>query len=161
LWGTPKADALTGGGMNDVIYGSGGRDVLKGLAGNDKLYGGAGKDVLSGGLGQDVFVFNTKLSKTNALNKKHNLDKVTDFVVVDDTIHLAKSVFTKIAKKGVLKKDAFYMGVEAHDSSDRIIYNKKTGALSYDRDGDGAHEAIQIATLSKNLKLNHKDFFIL
>ena len=42
-----------------------------------------------------------------------------------------------------------------------IIYNKKTGALFYDQDGTGAHEAIQIATLSKNLKMTYHDFFVI
>ena len=41
-----------------------------------------------------------------------------------------------------------------------MIYNKKTGALFYDQDGNGSHGAIQFATLSKNLKLTHKDFFV-
>ena len=35
---------------------------------------------------------------------------------------------------------------------DRIVYNKNYGALYYDNDGNGAHAAIQIATLSKMLK---------
>jgi len=161
IWGTPKANVLTGGDYNDVIYGLGANDVLKGGGGNDTLYGGAGRDVLTGGKGQDVFVFDTKLAKTNAAYHRTGLDKITDFVAADDTIDLVRRVFTKIGKMGVLKKDAFYSGAAAHDASDRIIYNKKTGALFYDQDGNGAHEAIQIATLSKNPKLTYHDFFII
>ena len=141
--------------------GSAARTACSGLAGNDKLSGGLGNDVLTGGTGQDIFVFDAKLSKTNAANKKANLDKIVDFSVPDDTIHLAKSVFTKLAKKGALAKGAFYAGSAAHDKDDRVIYNKKTGALFYDQDGNGSHAAIQFATLSKNLKLNHKDFFVI
>jgi hypothetical protein len=37
--------------------------------------------------------------------------------VADDTIQLAKSVFSKIAKKGVLSSSAFYSGNKAHDAS--------------------------------------------
>lgn len=161
LIGTAAADSLTGEAGNDILKGLAANDMLKGEAGNDKLYGGLGNDVLTGGVGKDVFVFDAKLARTNALNKKQNLDKVTDFKVVDDTVQLAKGVFRAIAKKGVLAKDAFYAGVKAHDTDDRVIYNKKTGAVFYDADGSGAKEAIQIATLSKNLKMTEKDFFII
>jgi serralysin len=69
-------------------------------------------------------------------------------------------VFSHIAHKGVLARDAFYAGAAAHDASDRIIYNNKTGALFYDDDGIGQHAAIQIATLSTNLHLNNRDFYV-
>ena len=159
LWGTAGSDLLQGGDANDILYGQGGNDRLYGGAGNDKLYGRAGKDTLKGDAGQDVFVFDTKLSKSSKVNKA-NLDKITDFTVKDDTIHLAKSVFKKMAKKGVIKSSEFYQGVKAHDESDHIIYNRKTGALFYDADGTGSIAQIQIATLSKNLKLTYKDFFV-
>jgi Ca2+-binding RTX toxin-like protein len=161
LWGASKADRLMGDSMNDAIYGRDGSDWLNGMGGNDRLHGGTGKDVLAGGTGRDVFVFDTRLAKTNAAHRKSELDKITDFVVADDTIHLARQMFTKVGTKGVLKKGAFYLGHAAHDASDRIVYNKKTGALFYDQDGNGAHEAIQIATLSKYLKMTYKDFFII
>ncbi|MGO4705436.1 hypothetical protein AB4072_06625 [Microvirga sp. 2MCAF38] len=159
LTGTAGADTLAGRGNNDVISGLAGKDQLYGNNGNDKLSGGLGNDKLTGGAGQDIFVFDAKLSKTNTLNKKQNLDKILDFVAADDTIHLAKSVFTKIAKKGVLKKGEFYAGTKAHDGDDHVIYNKKTGALFYDADGNGTKEAIQFATLQKFLKLTNLDFF--
>jgi Ca2+-binding RTX toxin-like protein len=155
LTGTPGADSRTGEAGSDLIYGLAGNDVLKGEAGNDKLYGGLGKDVLTGGLGQDVFVFDSKP------NKATNLDKIIDFNVRDDTIHLAKAAFSKIAKKGVLSSKAFYKGAKAHDADDRIIYDSKTGALFYDQDGKGAKVAIQMATLSKNLKMAAQDFYVI
>lgn len=161
IYGTPRADALSGASGNDAIWGLAGKDTLYGNAGNDRLCGGRGNDRLTGGDGFDIFVFDTKLAKSNAANKKANLDKITDFSVSDDTIYLAKSVFKKIAKKGVLSKSAFHKGGEAHDANDRIIYNKKTGALFYDRDGNGDAAQIQIASLSKNLKaISNADFFI-
>ncbi|MGO4389639.1 cadherin domain-containing protein [Microvirga sp. 2YAF29] len=160
LRGTAKNDVLQGRNANDVLYGLNGNDKLYGGAGNDKLYGGAGKDVLDGGSGQDIFVFDTKLSKLSKVNKA-NQDRIVDFDVKDDTIHLKKSVFTKLDKKGVLKSAEFYAGTKAHDASDNLIYNKKTGALYYDADGTGVQEQVQIATLSKNLKLTYKDFFVI
>ncbi|WP_114943588.1 calcium-binding protein [Microvirga calopogonii] len=158
--GTDGPDILIGGDESESLTGKGGNDVVRGNGGDDTLSGGLGNDMLDGGAGKDVFVFDAKLSKTNTLNKKQNLDKIVDFVVADDTIHLAKSVFAKITKKGVLKKSEFYIGSAAHDRDDHVIYNKKTGALWYDPDGNGAKEAIQFATLSKNLKLTNLDFFV-
>jgi hypothetical protein len=154
LVGTPWKDTLNGGDGNDIIKGFGRADILVGGGGNDKLYGGLGKDILTGSAGQDVFVFDTKPGETN-------LDRITDFSVPDDTIYLAKAIFSKIAKKGVLAKAAFHVGEKAHDATDRIIYNKKIGALFYDSDGNGALKAVEFATLARNLKMNEKDFFVL
>jgi Ca2+-binding RTX toxin-like protein len=164
LTGTAGADSLTGENGNDLISGLAGRDALNGLGGKDRINGGAGRDMLTGGGDQDIFVFDAKLAKTNTANKRYNLDRITDFSVKDDTIHLKKSVFKGITKKGVLSKGAFYASTKsaAHDADDRIIYNKKTGALLYDRDGSDHHYgAIQIATLSTKLGLKNTDFFVI
>ncbi|WP_210484611.1 cadherin domain-containing protein [Microvirga antarctica] len=155
LVGTSAVDRLTGDSLDDSLTGLAGNDVLSGLAGNDKLSGGLGRDVLSGGAGRDMFVFDTKP------NARTNLDRVVDFSVPDDTIALAKSVFKGLAKKGGLSKAAFWSGPAAHDDSDRIIYNKKTGALFYDHDGKGHDAAVQIATLSKGLKMAAGDFLVI
>ena len=147
-----------------TLFGTTGKDALAGENGSDKFYGGLGNDTLTGHLGQDVFVFDAKLAKTSTANKRYNLDKITDFSVADDTIHLKKSIFKGIAKTGLLSKDAFYASPKsaAHDASDRIIYNKNTGAVLYDQDGSGhRYEAIQIATLSTKLGLTNKDFFVI
>ncbi|WP_194164599.1 cadherin domain-containing protein [Microvirga thermotolerans] len=153
LTGTAAADALTGEAGGDTLLGLAGNDTLRGLAGNDRLSGGLGRDVLAGGAGRDVFVFDTKPGKTN-------LDRITDFNVAEDTIHLARKVFKGIAKKGVLAKGAFHAGAKAHDADDRVVYDKKTGALFYDADGTGSAAAVQIATLQKNLKMTEKDFYL-
>ncbi|MBZ6075417.1 hypothetical protein [Microvirga puerhi] len=167
LRGTSRADRLSGLDGDDKIYGLAGNDVLRGNGGNDRLYGGAGKDVLYGGAGQDTFVFNT------SLNKKTNLDKIADFSVKDDTLWLdnalfkANKSFYAAIKKGTeakplaLKSAFFKVADAAKDSNDYLIYNKKTGVLSYDPDGSGEKAAIAIATLSKNLKLTYHDLFII
>ena len=165
----PVGKVLNGGRGDDVLQGEAGGDWLKGNAGNDKLfgnggddylYGGIGKDVLSGGAGRDSFVFNTKAAKSN-------IDKVTDFNVFDDSIYLENAIFKALGNKGSinkpvqLKKAEFALGNKAADGSDHVIYNKKTGALFYDADGTGSQAQVQIATLSKNLKMTHKDFFVI
>jgi serralysin len=125
------------------------------------LCGGLGKDTLIGGKGQDAFVFNTKA------DSKRNVDKITDFNVKDDSIWLENAIFKTLGKSGSsatpapLKSNTFYGGSSAHDSNDRIIYNKKTGALFYDADGNGSSKQVQIATLSNKAALTYKDFFVI
>ena len=146
-------DYLSGGDNNDRLYGGRGNDKLNGGSGHDYLYGEFGKDTLTGGKGNDRFVFD--VSPTSA-----NRDTITDFSVRDDSIHLARSIFTKVGPKGGLKSSAFWTGSEAHDANDRIIYNDDTGYLYYDRDGTGGAQQQAIAKLSKHLEITHKDFFI-
>ncbi|MET0743201.1 MAG: cadherin domain-containing protein, partial [Microvirga sp.] len=166
LVGGAGIDTLLGGSLGDRLTGLGGADVLAGLGGDDVLSGGAGRDGLTGGPGHDTFVFDTRLARTNKAHKKAELDRIADFSVAEDTIQLSKAVFSKIGKAGILKtgmlaKGAFHLGAGAHDASDRVIYDRKSGALYYDQDGTGRHEAIQIAILSKNLKMSHANIFIL
>lgn len=128
-------------------------DKLVGAAGNDTLSGRLGNDVLTGSQGKDIFVFDTKPGK-------RNVDKITDFRAVDDSIHLENSIFKALGKKtGTLKKAAFWTGAKAHDASDRIVHDKKKGALYYDEDGSGSKAAVKFATINK-VTLTEKDFFI-
>jgi Ca2+-binding RTX toxin-like protein len=137
-----------------AVRGTSRADNLAGGAGNDTISGGQGRDVRTGGSGRDAFVFDTKpIARTN-------VDRIMDFSVTDDTIHLSKSIFSKITKKGVLAGTAFWTGDKAHDANDRIVYNKKTGGLSYDADGTGVGKAVQFAVLDKYLKLAAADFFV-
>lgn len=153
--------SLTGSDTANTLTGHSGNNRLTGQGGDDKLYGGQGNDTLYGGTGKDAFVFNT------TPNRKTNLDRIADFNVKDDSISLDNAVFTALGKKGseakpaLLSTKAFWKGVAAHDSSDRIIYDKKTGALYYDKDGTGAAAPVKIATLSKNMPVTHKDFFVI
>jgi Ca2+-binding RTX toxin-like protein len=161
LKGTAKANVLLGhagkntlDGLagNDLLEGRGGNDKLLGGAGNDRLTGGLGNDALDGGAGRDSFVFDTALGT--------GIDKITKFSSKDDTILLDKTVFTALPA-GRLASGAFVSHTAAKDADDRIIYNKKTGALFYDADGIGtAAAAIRFATLDKNLKLAAADFMI-
>ncbi|MBM6593209.1 cellulase family glycosylhydrolase [Microvirga pudoricolor] len=158
--GNDGPNVLAGAGGNDTIYAGSGNDRVNGGAGHDMLFGQWGKDVLTGGGGRDVFVFD---SKPHAAN----VDRIVDFVVRDDSIYLENSVFKALGKKGSLaspahlKKEAFFAGSAAHDASDRILYDKKTGVLWYDKDGTGSAAAVKIAQLSKNLKIKATDFFVI
>lgn len=147
--GKNTLDGLAG---NDVLEGRGGNDKLLGGAGNDRLTGGLGTDALNGGAGRDTFVFDAALGS--------GIDKITAFSTKDDTILLDKSIFTALFA-GTLASSAFVKHTAARDADDRIIYDAKTGALSYDADGTGATSAIRFATLDKNLKLAAADFLII
>jgi hypothetical protein len=66
-----------------------------------------------------------------------NFDTVSDFLVRDDSFRLDNAIFKKLGKDGKLKKDFFTNSGQAKDKNDYIIYDKKTGILSYDADGRG------------------------
>jgi serralysin len=128
-------------------------DRFVGGKGHDLLNGGLGHDRLTGADGQDTFVFNSKLGPKN-------VDRIVDFRHVDDTIKLSKAIFSKI-EKGMLSKGAFWIGAKAHDKSDRIIYDEKTGALFYDADGAGKkYGTVKFAQLNAKTLLKQDDFFI-
>ena len=138
----------TGNSLVNTLKGNTGANVLNGMAGNDTLTGLAGAD---------TFAFSTALGSTN-------VDRLTDFSHADDTIRLAKSVFTALSG-GTLASGAFKdLGVSGAkvDADDRILYNHTTGVLSYDADGSGSKTAVQFATLlNKPTNLAFDDFSIL
>ena len=159
VYGGRGNDRLAGGPGDDALFGEVGNDVLSGGPGKDWISGGPGRDKLNGGPGADGFVFDSKLSA------RFNVDVIYGFNPKEDTIYLDNAVFKK-AGRGTpdhplkIKKAFFWAGEEAHDANDRILYDKSTGALSYDPDGTGSAAAVQFAQLSKNLKFSYHDIFI-
>jgi Ca2+-binding RTX toxin-like protein len=137
----------------DALQGSGGADTLIGGAGSDTLMGGIGNDRLTGGGGQDSFRFNTAIVA--------NVDKITDFNVLKDTIQLDNAIFTQLASTGVLAATHFITGGAARDADDYLIYKAATGVLSYDADGNGAGLAVSIAVLGLHLALTPADFMVI
>ena len=133
---------------------------ITGNGGANRIAGGLGNDQLGGGTGKDVFVFDTKPHKST------NADRILDFSVKDDSVWLENKIFKKLGTKGSEKKPAklakdFFALDKAKDANDHLIYNKKTGKLFYDADGSGKAKAVEIATLSKKLKMTEKDFFVI
>jgi Ca2+-binding RTX toxin-like protein len=118
------------------------------------IYGGKGADVLFGSYGRDVFVFDTKLGRSE-------IDTIRSFNVKDDTIKLENAIFTKVGGRGWLKAGAFHIGSKAADKNDRIIYDEKKGSLYYDKDGAGGSAQVQFAKIDKHLKLTYLDFQII
>ncbi|WP_281433010.1 cadherin domain-containing protein [Microvirga terrestris] len=149
----------------DLVNGTRGKDVLTGGSGADRLNGSYGNDVLTGGAGTDFFVFDSRLGSSKT-DRKVNFDKVADFSVKDDTIWLDNTIFKKLGKgtqasPGKLNKGFFVVGEKAKDKNDYLVYNKKTGVLSYDADGAGKGQAVEFAEFSKKPGLQSTDFFII
>ena len=128
----------TGNDLNNVLLGNSADNILD---------GGLGYDVLTGGAGSDIFQL-LNLSK----------DKITDFVVGQDHVELASSVFSSLNYTGQLHAENFAIGTKAVDATDYLIYNSVNGVLSYDEDGSGLGAATQIAVLGVNLALTNVDF---
>ena len=151
---------LTGNSIANTLFGNTGANIISGLAGNDLLYGGAGNDRLTGGLNNDYFVFHTPLNATT------NVDTITDFSVLDDTVRLENTVFTGLGiATGVLAAGAFNFGAVATEADDRIVYNNSTGALIYDSNGSVAGGIVQqFAILSAGLQvqgISAADFLVI
>ena len=154
LWGGNGNDRVWGGEDDDMLHGGWGKDDLNGGEGNDILSGGLGHDTLTGSAGADIFSFANKPITANA-------DKITDFSVADDTIHLDRLHFTRLTTTGVLDAANFVTATAAVDSDDYVIYNPATGALLYDADGSGAGTAVRIALLGVDLALTSADIVII
>jgi parallel beta-helix repeat protein len=165
VYGGSGHDTVDGGSGNDWVYGDSGNDRVYGGTGDDVVNGGAGNDRLYGGAGDDAFMFNSRLG-TASTDRKVNFDTVVDFKVKDDSFLLDNAIFKKLGSGTLsnptqLDKEFFVTGSKARERDDYLIYNKKTGVLSYDADGSGSREAVEFAQLSKNLKLTYKDFFVI
>jgi Ca2+-binding RTX toxin-like protein len=134
-----------------------GNAVANSLVGNggiNVLNGGAGNDLLRGAGGGDFFVFATALTTTT------NVDTISDFNVLQDTIRLENAVFTGLVN-GELAASAFHIGAAAADASHRILYDADTGTLSFDADGAGGAAAVRFATLDDDLEMTNQDFFVI
>ncbi|MBX3568498.1 MAG: hypothetical protein KF914_10600 [Rhizobiaceae bacterium] len=150
-----NGQTVNGGFGNDQLGGGLGNDALNGEEGDDLILGRQGNDTLTGGIGLDKFYFNT------TLNAATNLDTITDYNVIDDTIRLNNDVFTKLAA-GTLATGAFVANTSgfAQDAGDRIIYETDTGIIRYDPDGTGAQLSTAFAVVGIGLGITADDFSV-
>lgn len=148
-------DNLIGSSRADKLEGNSGANSVSGGAGNDLINGGAGRDVLTGGAGNDRFLFDTKLGSTN-------VDRITEYSVAADTIVL-DNVILDVLREGKLAAAAFVINTSgrAADASDRIIYERDSGKIWYDENGNAAGGAVHFATIAANLNLTASDFIII
>jgi Ca2+-binding RTX toxin-like protein len=168
LTGDAGANTLSGNAGNDKLYGKEGSDALLGGDGDDalsgfteidRLDGGYGNDDLSGGEGVDTFVF------ANTLNATKNVDTISDFSHVDDTMELAMSKFIGLAAGTLedfrLKEISGATSTKGVDSTDRILYDKAHGDFYFDRDGSKTDYArILFAHVADNTSVDNTDFLV-
>jgi Ca2+-binding RTX toxin-like protein len=176
LVGTPGNDTVDGLGGNDTlegqagadtVIGGDGADLLQGQDGNDSLSGGMGIDTLDGGLGNDTLDGGTEANNHvfSVAPGAANADTIVGFASGDDLVVLDPAAHASIGASGFFAPDDaryhFGAGVNnAHDASDRVIYNTTTGQLWYDADGTGAGAPQLIATLQGTLTFVATDVFV-
>jgi VCBS repeat-containing protein len=149
ITGSGSADSLVAGAGDDSLSGGAGNDTLSGGAGNDTLSGGAGNDSLIGGVGEDWFRFDTALATAG-------VDAVADFVTGTDKIVLSAAVFGQfvagVSAGAAITNANLVVGSGATAkptlATNYLIYDKATGALSYDADGSGSGAAVQFAKIT-------------
>jgi len=156
----------TGNDLNNHLTGNAAVNTLIGLEGDDTFDSGSGNDTLSGGDGADTYIF------SNGIKGSKNVDTIKDFVSGEDKILLSADIFTKLATAlGVidgndptpLSDGDFFLSapkVKATTASDFILYDTKTGVLSYDEDGNGKGAADWFITLTGKPELTADDFYI-
>ena len=115
------------------------------------LNGRLANDGITTGAGADRVRFDTALGAGN-------IDTITDFSPLLDTMLLDDAVFTGLPL-GLLAATAFKSGGPV-DADDRIIYNPVSGALSFDPDGSGATLQTQFATLGNLAVISNTDFLV-
>lgn len=148
----------TGNSLANTINGNAAANILDGGSGGDRLAGGLGVDLLIGGLGNDAFVFNTSPHSAS------NIDVITDFSSTssnNDLLQLENAIFAKLGSAGAMKSDYFKLSTQTQDANDYIVYNKATGGLFYDADGNGAKTGVQFAALLASPTLTAADFVII
>lgn len=159
LFGLGGNDRLVGWDGDDRLFGGTGRDTLWGGAGDDVLQGGAGRDLLYGGSGADVFVFDSRPPQgvTEA-------DVIGDFAPrAGDVIAIDNDAYPNIGADGALDPYRFkvvgYGGTV--DATDRLIYNARTGVLTYDWNGWADGGQVVLARLENAPYLTAEDIYIL
>lgn len=148
-----------------TLVGNSFANTISGASGRNTIDGGSGNDFLTGGTGRDTFRFDTKLGNSKT-DRSVNFDTITDFNVMQDRLQLDNAVFKKLGSgthkaPKLLNKDFFVTGSKAQDKNDYILYNNKTGVLSYDADGSGSRDAVEFARLDKHPAISYKDFFVI
>lgn len=141
--------------MGDVLL-SDGADVFRSKGGKAKaglIDAGDGNDLVVLGHKADKLLFDT------FLNAATNVDTIRKFDSGKDAFYLDEDIFTTITP-GTLSATEFHKGTAATDADQRIIYDRKSGALYYDSDGTGVFAQTQFAQFDAGTKLKASDFTI-
>ncbi len=141
-------DTLSGGEGADTLFGQIGADTLRGGGGADLLYGGEGFDTLTGGLGADTFAIGT--------DPYEGVDLITDFATGSDKLLVINPYLS-----GYLLAGGFRNGTYAQDSDDLAVYDKASGKLYADYDGNGPQAQVLLATFTPGTNLAASDILLI
>lgn len=141
--GNAQGNAIYGNAGLNALSGGLGNDVLDGAAGADTLTGGAGNDTLTGGAGSDAFYFASPLD---------GVDRVMDYVVVDDVIQVSAAGFGGLLTVGmnVVSANAYAAnaaGVATMSGVGQFVFDSDDRLLYWDSNGSDAGGSTLIATL--------------
>lgn len=174
LSGSTASDLIDLSSGNDDYNAGAGDDIVDGGSGDDSVSGGSGSDTLTGGTGNDDFDYSniedwaansgdidtiTDFSGNHVtLDNMQDLDNTDGDVLVfsyQTLSDLAGSLFTD--QQAVGASGNFSTLTEAMMSSNtdgsadqafaQFVYDQKTGILSFDTDGTGVAEAIEVTSL--------------
>lgn len=162
LWGGAGNDTISGGQGGDTLCGEQGADTLDGGDGNDILAGGSEKDTLTGGWGADVFQIHIRDDGLIGPNTASNVDRITDFGLVDQNVHDFKFQFDKIQVSGIhmlasagIPWNPTLANVDRADFSTAqtgFVYDRATHTLYYDY-GSGALPIVELNAEVRSLTL--------
>lgn len=148
IYGQRTADRMDGRGGHDRLYGQEGADTLIGGQGQDWLDGGAGNDLLLGDAGADVLIGGSGADVFRFASARHaDQDAIDGFRSGIDRIDLRALGLTD-----------FIGGASFHGTAGELRYQRSTGALAGDMDGDG--EADWTITLSTRPALAEADLLL-
>ena len=163
--GTGQADEIYGNGGNDKLIGHPGDDLVVGGKGNDTIFGGQNHDTLWGDqiplsetskkpavVGFDRFCFNDidETTSDTVMDFRHKVDRVGLDVLIFDELSVTK----KLAAEHLVQ------GTAALEADDFLLYDRASGQLWYDQDGNGEDSAVLLATFDNHAKITASDIFV-
>lgn len=126
-------------------------DLLVGGSGNDVLIGGKGRDILNGGTGVDHYTFNSPADGPDLINK---------FSSCNDKIAVASGAFRGLTGMGVLPANRLSLGAGGNNFNYRLFYDRSSGNLFFDPDGDGRASRVLMAQLGRTPSLRATDILL-
>lgn len=163
------AQAVTANGL--LFEGNANTQTFIGTTQADRFVGNSGNDTLTGNAGADTFVFGkvheqvvtgsstTVETYTDTAFDLTGWDTITDFTHGTDKLELNIDQYSALA--GFTAANFVTgAGATAGDANDFLIFDTTTKMLSYDADGNGAGDAVNIAVLTGVSTLTTSDIVV-
>lgn len=144
---------MYGGTGNDKMESGGGSTSMSGGDGNDAIYGFLGVDMMTGGRGADRFLFDPFSFYTTEEEVTEGMqgDRIVDFEHGRDIIDISRNM-----EGGTFIGSVGFAGTDALPVEKQVRYDRTTGILQGDVDGDGL--ADWSLTLANKARLMASDF---